>query len=54
VACGQALFAFALPQGRIRTDAMALAPGTKVGPDEVKALIGSGGMGEVYRPTTRA
>ena len=27
---------------------MARAPGTKVGPDDVKALIGSGGMGEVY------
>jgi Tol biopolymer transport system component len=28
---------------------MALAPGTKLGPYEVQSLIGSGGMGEVYR-----
>ena len=28
---------------------MALAAGTRIGPFEVLALIGAGGMGEVYR-----
>jgi len=28
---------------------MALGPGTRVGPYEITALIGAGGIGEMYR-----
>ena len=33
---------------------MSLAPGTRLGPYEIVSAVGAGGMGEVYRRTTRA
>ena len=38
----------------ITANLLALAPGTRVGVDEVTAQIGEGGMGQVYRATDTA
>ena len=42
------LFDFSTKAG-IHTDAMLLTPGSRLGPYEILALIGAGGMGDVYR-----
>ena len=39
----------AAARDRIAAPDMLLAPGTRLGPYEIESLIGSGGMGEVYK-----
>src|SRR5262249_50341009 len=46
---GSPLIVLMSPCGRIVQICMALAAGTKLGPHEIIAPIGAGGMGEVYR-----
>jgi serine/threonine protein kinase len=30
---------------------MSITPGTRIGPSEIRSLVGSGGMGDVYHAT---